>query len=81
MGEHGKTAIGTMFNTGTVVGFASNVFGAGFPAKCLPCCTWGDGPEAERQDPARALAVARTVMARGGARFTTGHEAVFRFLG
>ncbi len=71
MAEHGKTAIGTMFNTGTVVGFASNVFGAGFPAKCLPNWTWGDGASEVRQDPARALATARTVMARRGCRFTT----------
>jgi hypothetical protein len=80
MGEHGKTAIGTLFNTGTTVGFASNVFGAGFPGKALPCFTWGDGRSAQRQDPARALAVAATVMERRGCRLTSGHEAVFRTL-
>ena len=35
MGDHSKTAINTMFNTGTVVGFSSNVFGAGFPPKYI----------------------------------------------
>jgi UDP-N-acetylglucosamine diphosphorylase/glucosamine-1-phosphate N-acetyltransferase len=33
MGDHSKTAINTMFNTGTVVGFSRNVFGAGFTPK------------------------------------------------
>jgi UDP-N-acetylglucosamine diphosphorylase/glucosamine-1-phosphate N-acetyltransferase len=80
MGEHGKTAIGTLLNTATTVGFASNVFATGFPAKFMPCYTWGDGRATLRQDPERALATARTVMARRGCVLTPGHEAVFRFL-
>ena len=80
MGEHGKTAIGTLFNTGTTVGFSSNVFGAGFPVKCLPCFTWGDGRGDERQDPARAEAVADVVMSRRGCRLTDGHRDVFQTL-
>jgi UDP-N-acetylglucosamine diphosphorylase/glucosamine-1-phosphate N-acetyltransferase len=80
MGEHAKTAIGTLFNTGTTVGFASNVFGAGFPEKALPCFTWGDGREATRMDHRRALAIARTVMLRRHCRMTAGHERVFEQL-
>ena len=63
------------------MGFSSNVFGAGFPLKCLPCFTWGDGRGEERQDPARALAVARTVMQRRDCALVAGHEAVFEELG
>ena len=37
-------------------------------------------PAADRQDPARAQAVAATVMQRRGCRLTSGHEAVFRTL-
>jgi len=80
MGEHGKTAIGTMFNTGTTVGFAGNVFGAGFPGKCLPSWTWGDGGSDDRYDPQRALATARTVMERRGCCLTAGHEIIFKAL-
>lgn len=80
MGEHAKTAIGTLFNTGTTVGFASNVFAVGFPAKCLPCFTWGGGDQSARQDPERAIATARTVMERRGCRLTPEHETVFRAL-
>ncbi len=36
MGDHCKTGIGTTLNTGTVIGFSSNVFGAGFPPAFLP---------------------------------------------
>jgi hypothetical protein len=30
-----------MFNTGTVVGVGSNVFGAGFPPNFIPDFSWG----------------------------------------
>ena len=30
MGDHSKSAINTMFNTGTVVGIGANIFGSGF---------------------------------------------------
>src|SRR5204863_4101626 len=31
MGDHSKAGINTMFNTGTVVGVSSNIFGDGYP--------------------------------------------------
>lgn len=41
MGDHSKCGINTMFNTGTVVGVACNVFGAGFPRQFVPDFSWG----------------------------------------
>lgn len=41
MGDHSKSAINAMFNTGTVVGICSNVFGSGFPPKFIPSFSWG----------------------------------------
>jgi len=41
MGDHSKCGINTMFNTGTVVGVHTNIFGAGFPKKHIPSFTWG----------------------------------------
>ncbi len=43
MGDHSKSGINTMFNTGTVVGVAANIFGAGFPRTFIPSFAWG-GP-------------------------------------
>jgi UDP-N-acetylglucosamine diphosphorylase/glucosamine-1-phosphate N-acetyltransferase len=40
VGDHVKTAIGTLLNTGTVIGAGSNVFG-GMPPKYLPPFSWG----------------------------------------
>ncbi len=40
MGDHSKSGINTMFNTGTVVGIASNIFGAGMPPKNVDNFEW-----------------------------------------
>ncbi len=41
MGDHSKSGINTMFNTGTTVGVCANVFGSDFPPKFVPSFTWG----------------------------------------
>ncbi|MEP6735387.1 MAG: GlmU family protein [Chryseolinea sp.] len=43
MGDHSKSAINTMFNTATVVGVSSNVFGDGLPPSFVPSFSWGGG--------------------------------------
>lgn len=41
MGDHSKSGINTMFNTGTVVGVNVNVFGSGFQRNFIPSFSWG----------------------------------------
>jgi len=41
MGDHSKCGINTMFNTGTVIGISSNLFGPGFPRNFIPSFSWG----------------------------------------
>jgi hypothetical protein len=78
LGDHSKSAIGTRFNTGTVVGFSCNLFGAAFPPRHVPSFTWlgEDGPAAYRLD--KALATARTVMARRKVTLEPADEVLFR---
>lgn len=78
MGDHSKTAINTMFNTGTVVGVSSNIFGAGFPAKYIPSFTWGGAEALTSYDLERSLEVARRVMARRNMHMTDVDEKLFR---
>ena len=77
MGDHGKTGINTMLNTGTVIGFSANVFGTGFPPTFVPSFTWGgaEGSQPYRLD--KAMDTARRVMARRNQHFTDAHRAVF----
>ena len=64
MGDHSKSSINSMFNTGTVVGVSSNVFGSGFPPKYVPSFSWGGSDNLTTYDPERALLVASRVMGR-----------------
>ena len=41
MGDHSKCGINTMFNTGTVIGVSSNLFGSGFARNFIPSFSWG----------------------------------------
>ncbi len=62
MGDHAKTGINTMLNTGTVIGVSANVFGSGFPPKFIPSFSWGG--EKVEYDLEKALDTARRVMSR-----------------
>lgn len=77
MGDHSKAGINTMFNTGTVVGFSSNVFGEGFPRTFIPSFIWGGagGVMTYRMD--KAVATAERVMARRKEAFTEAHGRLF----
>lgn len=41
MGDHSMSGINTMFNTGTVVGVSTNIFGGGFPRTFIPSFSQG----------------------------------------
>ncbi len=79
LGDHVKTAIGTLINTGTVVGAGSNVFG-GPAAGYVPPFTWGsapsDGGPPQPYDLDRFLQVAEVVMGRRDVALTPGVRAV-----
>jgi hypothetical protein len=67
-----------MFNTGTVVGVSSNIFGAGFPKKYVPSFSWGGSDSMTSYDVEKALDVAKRVMARRNIKLTDVEEKVFR---
>ncbi len=78
MGEHSKSGINTMFNTGTVVGMSSNIFGAGFPPKTIGSFQWGGEAGFVRYELEKALQTARAVMKRRNISLTPAYEALFR---
>lgn len=41
MGDYSRTGILTTFNSGTVVGVSSHIFGSGYVGKYIPSFTWG----------------------------------------
>lgn len=69
MGDHAKCGINTMFNTGTVVGVASNVFGSGFPRNFIPDFSWGGAQGMEEFAINKVFEVATKVYERRGLDF------------
>jgi UDP-N-acetylglucosamine diphosphorylase/glucosamine-1-phosphate N-acetyltransferase len=69
MGDHAKCGINTMFNTGTVVGVASNVFGAGFPRNFIADFSWGGAQGMEVYQLNKVFEVAAKVFERRGLDF------------
>ncbi len=63
MGDHSKSAINTMFNTGTVVGVSANIYGADFPSKFIPSYSWGGRKPLEYKFE-KAMDTAKRVMER-----------------
>ena len=64
MGDHSKCGINTMFNTGTVIGVSTNIFGSGFPRNFVPSFSWGGASGFTTYLSNKALDTAKIVMNR-----------------
>jgi UDP-N-acetylglucosamine diphosphorylase/glucosamine-1-phosphate N-acetyltransferase len=82
IGDHTKTGLGTLLNTGTHVGVFCNLLPAGhLLPKYLPSfCSWWNGALVENSGLPRLLETAAEVMQRRGATLTEVHAAVLRHL-
>ncbi len=69
MGDHSKTAINTMFNTGTIIGVNCNIYVPGFPRNFIPSFSWGGASGFSSYLPKKAFEVAKVMMARRGVEF------------
>ena len=80
VGDHAKTGINTMLNTGTVIGVAANIFGGGFPPKVIPSFSWGGADGFVEFDTDKGIELARRVMARRNVAFTPADEEILRHI-
>lgn len=78
MGDHSKSGINTMFNTGTVVGVSANVFGGGFPRTFIPSFSWGGASGFIEYRIEKALEAAARVMERRGIALDKVEEDILR---
>jgi UDP-N-acetylglucosamine diphosphorylase/glucosamine-1-phosphate N-acetyltransferase len=74
MGDHVKTGIHTMFNTGSVIGVMASVYGSGLPPKNIPSFSWVSPEGMSEYDPEKALVDARKVMGRRSRVLTSFEE-------
>lgn len=80
MGDHSKCGINTMFNTGTVVGVSSNIFGSGFPRNFVPSFSWGGKTGFVTYKTNKVFEVAEVVMSRRGIPFTEQDKAILEHI-
>ncbi|MBL1281569.1 MAG: glucose-1-phosphate thymidylyltransferase [Fluviicola sp.] len=78
MGDHSKCGINTMFNTATVVGVSSNVFGAEFPSKYIPSFSWGVHGDA--YDFSKAVVSSNNMMVRRGLELSKEEIAILKHI-
>ena len=74
MGDHCKTGINTMLNTGTVCGVASILVGAGFPARAVPSFKWVQPGAVTDYRLDKALLDMERMMARRGVALTPAYR-------
>jgi len=80
MGDHSKAAINTQFNTGTVVGVASNIFKPGFPPNLIESFSWGGLKDDERFKLDKVYEVAERAMARRKVALTEEDKAILKHI-
>lgn len=81
MGDHSKSAINSMFNTGTVVGVSCNIFGNGFPPRHIHSFSWGGPDGIVPYRTVKALEVAERVMARRDRKLTDAQRTLLTEIG
>lgn len=80
MGDHSKCGINTMFNTGTVVGVSSNIFGSGFPRNFVPSFSWGGAAGFTTYVTKKAFETAKLVMGRRNIEFDEKEAAILEHI-
>jgi UDP-N-acetylglucosamine diphosphorylase/glucosamine-1-phosphate N-acetyltransferase len=78
VGDHTKTGIGAMLNTGITIGFSCNLYGAGlFAQPRIRSFSWGKPDELSGYRLEKAIETAGSSMARRQVEMTSVHEKIF----
>lgn len=77
MGDHSKSGINTMFNTGTVVGVSCNIYGSGFQRNFIPSFSWGSPLGMKAFNLKKSFQIAQAVFKRRGLEFNTTEQEIF----
>lgn len=82
IGDHTKTGISTMLNTGTFVGISSNLYGSGYHKKIIKSFSWSDvSSDSEKTYILeKALSTAKISMLRRGIQMSVNYENMLRHI-
>ena len=76
MGDHSKCGINTMFNTGTVIGVSTNIFGTGFPRNFVPSFSWGGAAGFTTYQIKKVIETSKIVFSRKGIEMDETEERI-----
>jgi len=74
MGDHSKTGINTMLNTGTLCGVCCNLFADGYPPKYIPSFSWVSGKDVVPYHFEKALEAMDRMMERRDVKLTPAYK-------
>jgi UDP-N-acetylglucosamine diphosphorylase/glucosamine-1-phosphate N-acetyltransferase len=80
MADHSKCGINTMFNTGTVTGVSSNIFGDGFPRNIIPSFAWGGAAGFTTYQFEKAMHTAQKAMERRDIPLTELDKEIYKIV-
>ena len=82
IGDHTKTGINTMLNTGTLAGISCNMFGNGYHNKIIKSFSWADASSDSNviYELEKALHTSKVSMNRRGAEMSNAYEKMFKFV-
>jgi UDP-N-acetylglucosamine diphosphorylase/glucosamine-1-phosphate N-acetyltransferase len=78
MGDHCKTGISSMFNSGTIAGVCSNIFGVSYQRNFIPSFVWGGTSGFRKHKLDEAMDTAKAVYARRNLPFDAIEENIFK---
>lgn len=81
IGDHTKTGINTMLNTGTIIGISSNLFGGKYQPKYIKAFSWADSDSGKTvlYDIEKAVSTAKISMKRRNISMTKANENLLRY--
>ncbi len=81
IGDHTKTGIGTLLNTGATIGFSCNLFGGGLiMEKEIPSFIWGNDSLRRTFSLEKAVQTAEIVLKRRGYKFSDKYSKAFEHI-
>jgi UDP-N-acetylglucosamine diphosphorylase/glucosamine-1-phosphate N-acetyltransferase len=81
LGDHVKTGLGTLLNTGTTAGVFCNLLPGGLLPRHIPSfCSWWNGTLVENSEVRQLLHTAGEVLRRRGRALTEAHAVLYRTL-
>lgn len=81
LGDHTKTGIGTLLNTGMNIGYSCNIYGGALVTNPeIKSFSWGDGESLTTYHLDKAIEVARIAMSRRDVKFQKEHADLFKYI-